>query len=257
MTDIYLNLVLPEMPLAERSQGHKERGNAQSARWQEMLQPPELPAAELPQETEASHRTPTALDAKFSSEIRQPSLGVIATAVPLRFSCRDSDALIVPMNAVPVGRISFFTPQHFDKNPVVLPAAISNRVKHATIAGPPYTTNETIAVPATTISEHLISTVVDRMRQEARPHNKVAIATSNTTSQATVNADWLARRLQLLVRDGEVEIRLRDYRLSPDEITTLIEALVENAYKSGEPLRKITVNGHVAWQLASKEHEND
>lgn len=175
------------------------------------------------------------------------------------------NAVLVLLQAIADGRISFIhsytgmhpvsgtepvTPQAFTTVPAAQPARHSNPITRT-------------ADVAWRHSSLIGDTNITTARSVGKQEN--ALAESNRSSQPKVMlAEWLARRLHLIPRDGNIDVRVRDYRLSSAEVTQLVDAILEAANRSNTPIRKITVNGHIAWQTdstgeaahVSKEHNS-
>lgn len=159
-----------------------------------------------------------------------------------------AQAVLIPALALPTGRISLVPMQggYGGIAPGTAPVMGGNVKQH--VPGTlPYSQGASSAGAHAATEIRLHAVAADALSRSASAAEKAATGIDRSSTMAASSTDWLARRLQLVAREGLVDIRLRDYRLSPEERTQLVQALLAFADNEDMTLRQITVNGDVIW----------
>lgn len=160
------------------------------------------------------------------------------------------DALLLPMQTWATGRLSFI---YASQQPGQAPAnnAPATGVQVPAPAGTGPRIPETVQHNATTSNPQ---TSADIAPSESVPRTVDRLGSSTSAAArhlaALVAPEWPERRFQFLLRDGHCEIRIRDYRLNEHETGLLIRQILKAADDGQIPIRRITVNGLVAWRQA-------
>lgn len=161
---------------------------------------------------------------------------------------QNAQAVLIPALALPTGRLSLVPMQGgcIGMAAGTAPDTGGTAEQHAPGASP-YSQGASSAGRQTATDRRLHAVAADALSRSASAVEKATAGIDRTSTMAASSTDWLARRLQLVAREGLVDIRLRDYRLSPEERAQLVQALLAFADNEDIALRQITVNGDVIW----------
>lgn len=83
---------------------------------------------------------------------------------------------------------------------------------------------------------------------------------SSGTAQRNADSEWLARRFQILERDGQLHVRIRDYQLDTETQNRITESLLAHAHANGRQVSRVLINGRLMWadgNLLIDEHRGE
>lgn len=247
--------------------GHDDmsRQTSGQATWQEMLAAqPDLPEADSGQpqtitpgqETAGTDELPQPpIDTQPGTE--NPLPAITPPADNHQVSGIDAERFVpgrtVPMQAFATGHLAYLstgTPAH-DGGSAIPVTKHHSAIPQTQLAGrgsAPMTNTTTGQGGFAPINGTGSNQVQSQQQLQQRLHQLVERSLGNNARPA--DADWLARRFQIVERNRQLEVRIRDYHLDESAREQITRAVLEFARESGQSVQRILVNGHVTWNAS-------